>query len=172
MALSEQHFPILDAARLGDPAALDRLLQLCQPDVRRYAYRHCLLSDVDDAVQESLLIVTRKLAALQILGAFSGWLFRVVQRECRRLERRIFGLDPFDETRAERWLAAHTDSSLRLDLARALESLPEHYRAIVLLRDFEERTIAEIATTIDLSAAATKSRLRRARVLMREYLSA
>lgn len=170
MALSEQHYPVLDAARLGDPAALERLLQLCQPDIRRYAYRHCLMSDVEDAVQESLLIVSRKIAALQILGAFSGWLFRVVQRECRRLERHVFGLDPLDETKVERWLATHTDTSLRLDLTRALESLPDHYRAMILLRDFEERTISEIAVANGLTIAATKSRLHRARQLMREYL--
>ena len=138
MAISAQHYPLLDAARCGDAAALSALLQLCQPDIRRYAYRHCLMSDVDDAVQESLLIVSRKIATLQILNAFSSWLFRVVKRECRRLERHVFGLDPLDEIKVENWLATHTDITLLLDLTRALESLPEHYRAIILLRDFEE----------------------------------
>jgi hypothetical protein len=90
----------------------------------------------------------------------------------RRLERHVFGLDPLDETKAERWLAKHTDTSLRLDLAHALESLPEHYRAIILLRDFEERSIAEIAAANGQTIAATKSRLHRARQLMREYLLA
>ena len=172
MALSAEHHAMLDAARRGDVAALDTLLRLCQPDVRRYAYRHCLMSNVDDAVQESLLIVSRKLATLQILNAFSSWLFQVVKRECRRLERHVFGLDPLDETKVENWLATHTDITLRLDLTRALESLPEHYRAIILLRDFEEQTIREIATTCGLTMVATKSRLHRARVLMREYLLA
>jgi hypothetical protein len=37
MALSAQHYSLLEAARLGDSAALDRLLQVCQPDIRRYA---------------------------------------------------------------------------------------------------------------------------------------
>ena len=172
MPISAQHYPLLAAARCGDADALELLLRLCQPDLRRYAYRHCLMADVDDAVQESLLIVSRKIATLQILNAFSSWLFRIVKRECRRLERHVLGLDPLDETKVENWLAEHTDTSLRLDLARALESLPEHYRAIILLRDFEERTIREIAATCDLTLVATKSRLHRARVLMREYLLA
>ena len=172
MSFSEQHYALLDAARGGDIAALDTLLKLCQPDLRRYAYRHCLMSDVDDAVQESLLIVSRKIATLQILNAFSSWLFRVVKRECRRLERHVFGLDPLDETKVENWLATHTDITLRLDLTRALESLPKHYRAIILLRDFEEQTIREIAATCGLTVTATKSRLHRARLLMREYLLA
>jgi len=172
MAFSDQHTPLLAAARSGEPAALDALLRLCQPDIRRYAHRNCLMSDVDDAVQESMLIVTRKLPSLQKLGAFSGWLFRVVQRECRRLERHVFGLDPLDETKAENWLATHDDAALRLDLTRAMESLPEHYRLIVLLRDFEERNMAEIAVASGLTLAAAKSRLHRARQLMREYLLA
>lgn len=172
MVISAQHYPLLDAARCGDAAALDTLLRLCQPDIRRYAYRHCLMSDVDDAVQESLLIVSRKIATLQILNAFSSWLFRVVKRECRRLERHVFGLDPLDETKVENWLATHTNTTLRLDLTRALGSLPEHYRVIIILRDFEEQTIREIAATCGLTVVATKSRLHRARVLMRDYLLA
>lgn len=170
MTFSEQHHSLLDTARLGDTAALDSLLQVCQPDIRRYAYRHCLISDVDDAVQETLLIVARRLRSLRVVAAFSGWLFQIVRRECRRLERRAFGLDPYDEEKMENWLATHSDETVRLDLISALESLPEHYREIVLLRDFHEMTIREIAAQVQLTTSATKSRLRRARQLVREYL--
>ena len=170
MALSEQHYSLLESARLGDTIALDHLLKVCQPDIRRYAYRHCLMSDVDDAVQETLLIVTRRLRTLRVVAAFSGWLFQVVRRECRRLERRVFGLDPYDEEKMESWLTVHSDETVRLDLISALESLPEHYREIILLRDFDEMTIREIAAKIQLTTPATKSRLRRARQLVREYL--
>ena len=172
MTLSAQHHSLLDAARLGDTTALDRLLRLCQPDIRRYAYRHCLMSDVDDAVQETLLIVSRRLQSLRVLTAFSGWLFQIVRRECRRLERRVFGLDPYDEEKMESWLAICPDDAVRHDLINALESLPEHYREIILLRDFHEMTIREIAAQIQLTTSATKSQLRRARQLVREYLLA
>jgi RNA polymerase sigma factor (sigma-70 family) len=170
MALHELHRPVLQAAHGGDPAALARLLALCQPDIRRYAQRNCLISDVDDAVQEVLLVMSRRLSSLKVLAAFSGWLFRVVQRECRRLGRRAFDYDPYDEERAERWLSSHDDASLRLELAQALESLPRDYLQIVLLRDFEELSIGEIAQELGLTTAATKSRLHRARALAREYL--
>ena len=120
MSITEQHYALLEAARLGDTAALDRLLKVCQPDVRRYAYRHCLASDVDDAVQETLLIMTRRLRSLRVVAAFSGWLLQVVRRECRRLERRLFHLDPYDEVKMEAWLATASDQTVRLDLIRAL----------------------------------------------------
>jgi RNA polymerase sigma factor (sigma-70 family) len=170
MALHERHQPVLQAAHGGDPAALARLLAVCQPDIRRYAQRNCLVSDVDDAVQEVLLLMSRRLSSLKVLAAFSGWLFKVVQRECRRLGRRAFNYDPYDEERAEQWLGAHDDASLRLELVQALESLPRDYLQVVLLRDFEELSIAEIAQELGLTTAATKSRLHRARSLAREYL--
>jgi RNA polymerase sigma factor (sigma-70 family) len=70
----------------------------------------------------------------------------------------------------EAHLAQRGDAALRIDLARALESLPAHYLEVVLLRDFEELTIAEIAARLGESVAAIKSRLHRARELVREYL--
>ena len=170
MSLAERYLPVLDAAHRGDPAALAQLLRLCQPDIRRYAQRSCLLSDVDDAVQEALLVLSRSLTSVRLLAAFSGWLFKVVQRECRKLGRRAFDYDPYDEERAEQWLATRDTAALRLELIQALESLPADYRQIILLRDFEEMSIAEIAAALQLSTAAAKSRLHRARALAREYL--
>jgi RNA polymerase sigma factor (sigma-70 family) len=172
MAFAEKHYPLIEAAQLGDPAALDRLLQVCQPDIRRYAQRNCLMSDVDDAVQETLVILSRRVQSVRALVAFSGWLFTIVKRECRRLERRLFGIEYLDEQKAETWLVTHSIDGLRLDLVRALESLPPHYREIILLRDFEEMTIRELGQQLVLTPAAVKSRLHRARQLMREYLLA
>lgn len=82
----------------------------------------------------------------------------------------MFRLDPYDEEKMQDWLAYHSDEAVRVDVAKALESLPAHYREIVLLRDFEEMTIKEIAARLQLTASATKSRLHRARELLREYL--
>jgi len=170
MALAEQYLLVLDAAHGGDPAALVQLLHLCQPDIRRYAQRSCLISDVDDAVQEALLVLSRRLVSLRILAAFSGWLFKVVQRECRKLGRKALHYDPYDDERAELWLERQDTTSLRLELTNALESLSADYREVILLRDFAELSIAEIAAELGLSVAATKSRLHRARLLAREYL--
>jgi RNA polymerase sigma factor (sigma-70 family) len=172
MAFSERHQPVLDAAHGGDPSALEQLMQLCQPDIRRYAQRSCLISDVDDAVQEALLVLSRRLTSLRVLAAFSGWLFKIVQRECRRLGRVALNYDPYDQERAEQWLASHDNASLRLELIRALESLPRDYLQIVLLRDFEELSMGEIAQELGITVAAAKSRLHRARAMAREYLLA
>jgi RNA polymerase sigma factor (sigma-70 family) len=172
MATEEEQLAAIEAARGGDPLALDRLLRLYQPDARRYAQRNCLISDVDDAVQEALLVMARKHASVRVLAAFSGWLFAVVRRECRRLGRKALNYDPYDEAAVENWLASHDGESVRHELVDAIESLPPDYREILLLRDFEELTIGEIAQRLGITPAAAKSRLHRARTLAREYLLA
>jgi len=158
------------AAQTGDPAAIGRLLAVCQADARRYAHRHCQVSDVDDAVQESLLIISRKVKGLKAAAAFSSWLFTVIKRECRKLARVMFKTDPLDDEMAEKQLLSRSDNDLRIDLAAALESLPAHYLEVVLLRDFEELTIREIAQRLGEQEGAVKSRLHRARELVREYM--
>lgn len=170
MALAAEHQPLLAAAHGGDPRALEQLLRIARPDIRRYAQQHCLLSDVDDAVQEALLIVARKLPSLRVLAAFSGWAIRLVQRECRRLGRVTLRYDPYDEERLAQWLVVRDAARLRVELVAALESLPVHYREVLLLRDLEELTIEEIAGRTGLTRANVKSRLHRARALAREYL--
>lgn len=158
------------AAQTGNQVAISRLLAVCQADARRYARRHCHASDVDDAVQESLLIISRKVTALKAAVAFSSWIFTVIKRECRKLERLMFKHEPLEDEIAEQQLACRSDGALRIDLAKALESLPAHYLEVVLLRDFEELTIAEIAERLGEPPGAIKSRLHRARELVREYL--
>ena len=158
------------AAQSGDSVALNRLLIACQTDTRRYARRHCAASNVDDAVQEALLILSRKVASLKAAAAFSGWLFTVVRRECQRLSRKMFGQGQSIEDLADAQLACRTDESLRIDLIAALESLPAHYLEVILLCDFAELTSSEMALKLDMQVPGVKSRLHRARELVREYL--
>ncbi len=170
MTFFEQHPALLEAAHRGDPRALGQLLALCQPDIRRYARRSCMLSDVDDAVQESMLVLTRRLGSVRVLAAFSGWLYRVVLRACLRLGRVTQETEPWDEERAGQWLAVRDTAALRVEMIDALESLPADYREIILLRDFAEMSVGEIAEQLGVSLSAAKSRLHRARQMAREYL--
>jgi len=162
----------LDAARGGDLSAMSRLLGAERSRVVRYAERHCAVHDVEDAVQETLLIASRRLSRLRALEAFNGWLFRIVKRECDRMKRawRRHVFDYAPERPLEQPVSIPVDE-LRHDLLAALESLPAHYREIVLLRDHEEMMIDEIAAQLQLSRPATKARLHRARLLIREYLN-
>lgn len=161
----------LQHARSGDRAALERVLAHSRQDLRRYAEYHCEVNDVEDAVQESLLLISRKLGGLRALEAYSSWLFRIIKRECNRLKRarrHLVLLPTLEEIDGPHYPAP--DGLIR-DVAAALAAMPTHYREIVLLRDLEGLTIAEIATQLDLHPEAAKARLHRARSLARQYLS-
>ncbi|MBR0686947.1 sigma-70 family RNA polymerase sigma factor [Bradyrhizobium manausense] len=163
---------LFEAARLGDPQAIARLLETAQPDIRRYARATCRSSaDAEDAAQEALWILFRHVGTIRSLLAFSSWLFSVVRRECLRLARKA-GLAPsVDESEAEAVLLLRPEADLRLDVAAAFEALPAHYRDVALMRDVKEMTIDEIADALGATRQTVKARLHRARVLMREYLT-
>ncbi len=163
----------MNAAIAGEERAIHRLLDLVQPDIRRFANRQCRSpSFVDDAVQDVMWVLYRNIRALRTATALTAWLITAVRRACLRLARTLaFGADIFSDHADESRLAAMPVADLRLDLAAAINSLPLHYREIVILRDVEEMTVTEIGCALGLTREAVKGRLHRARSLLREYLS-
>lgn len=162
-----------DKAREGDEAALNKLLELTQPDIRRYARRTCQSSDVDDAVQETLMLVYRRVGTVKLLGALPAWLFTVVKRECIRITQRNtkHNAEDIEDFQDDFLLSHKSEDALRLDLASAIHSLPEHYRKIVLLRDVAGMSVEEIAVIVRQTRGSVKSQLHRARILTRELLN-
>lgn len=163
---------MIAAARNGDSSAMDQLLSITQPDVRRYAMKHCKISDIDDAVQEVLLTISRRLESLRILPAFSSWVFKSTQRECRRLGRASINYDPFEEGLLEEWIDHRPNAELLLELASALGKLSSDFREALLLKDLQQLTLQELADETGISLAAAKSRVRRARLAARSLLLA
>ncbi|MBU6248284.1 MAG: RNA polymerase sigma factor [Xanthomonadaceae bacterium] len=166
-----RHDPqLLDSARQGDLVALERLLAQCRPDLRRIAQTQCSSSvDPEDAVQESLLLIYRRLGALRTLASFPAWTFSIVRRECHRLWRAMHGEQvTSDENLPVLVYGDHPD--LRSDLASAIQSLPDKYREAIILRDVEEYAISEIADQLLLTREAVKSRIHRGRQMVKEYL--
>jgi len=161
------------AARAGDRDALALLLAVAQPDIRRYARRSCRTTgDAEDAVQETLLVLARHIAGLREAARLSAWLFTVVRRQCDRMARAMLGGVTLESAEGDERLIARPAVELRIDIASAIQSLPDHYRVVILLRDVEEMTIDEIAARLDATREAVKARLHRARQLIREYLLA
>jgi RNA polymerase sigma factor (sigma-70 family) len=174
--MSSKHLRELDpgmicAARNGEPAALEYLLKHTQQDVKRFARRSCAnAEDAEDAVQVALWRLHRKLGTLRLIQALSSWLFRIVERECRRLLRlRQYHADSDDLLLAV-LPAATVPLDLRRDLSRAIGALPLLYREVLILRDIEEMSAAEVAQQLQISVDAVKTRLHRARQMLREAL--
>lgn len=164
---------LFQAALAGQPQAINELLHQVQPDVVRYARLQCLVSDLDDAIQDALLMLSRRVDGVRAMAAFASRLWRSVRQMYRRLRPQTpSGDDPYDAAALEVWLAQRERGQLQLEMVHMLESLPVSYRQIILLRDIEELGMAEIASVLDISKASAKNRLHRARAKAREYLLA
>jgi len=164
----------LQAAVDGNTAAIEGLIVTCQPDLLKFARQVCATpEDAEDAVQETLWTISRKIGTLRMITAFIGWAARIVRNECYRLLRYARGerpLEPDDD------LLHYDDdpnlrSALQYDVATALAELPLIYRQVIIMRDVEERTAPEVAETLGISVEAVKSRLHRARTMLRIQLS-
>lgn len=164
---TDRIYLLVERARTGDVAAMEELLVCCQPRLRRYADITCAhASDIEDAMQEALVVVYERLGMLRFSAAFFRWLFQIVRRECLRLARnaRI--------ARPERAVSEKTpDYQLQMEIQQALESLPQIYREAVLMRDFGDLSIKDIADRLGVPVNTIKVRLHRGRGMLREYLA-
>jgi len=164
---------LVEAACGGDAAAVEKLLVVCQPDLKRFARRTCASrEDAEEAVQVALWQLYRRIGALQTAAAFASWLFRIVERECYRLLRGRRDLSSFDDALEDVLQQEPLPLALRRDLGAAIASLPEPYRRVLVLRDIDELTAPEVAAALGISQEAVKSRLHRARAMVRERLLA
>lgn len=168
-AMRRYSLELVEAARGGDEQALVSLLAAAQPDIRRYAARNCRMADADDVVQETLLLLYRRVGTLRAVASFSAWMFAVARRACLRLLR-LGAAKPLEGDDAAVRFVHLRPEDIRIDVSRAIQSLPEHYREVVLLRDIEEMSVDEIAAALDLTRESVNARLHRARGMIREYL--
>ena len=161
---------LIASAQGGNEEALLELLRHCGPQLRRYATRQCASDDVEEAVQDALWLLYRRVGTLRAIGAFSAWLFQIIRREClrRARQRRAFEWNDCDVSA----LADKTpsDEDLGIDLRNAISRLPQHYREILILRDIGGLSSEEAAISLDIPLGAAKSRLHRARQMVRSQL--
>jgi len=181
---------LVEQLRREDPGAAEALVGAYGDRVYRLASRitgHP--SDAEEVVQDALWTVVRKIDTFRGESAFGSWLYRIAanaayQKVRGRRRRPDVPLDDVlpsfhdDGQRAASivdWSPTVDDPSrqadLRLALTAALDALPEDYRAVVVLRDIEECSIADVAATLGLSVANAKSRVHRARLFLRQRLT-
>jgi RNA polymerase sigma factor (sigma-70 family) len=171
---------IVVAAQQGNKDALEALILGSHPHVTRFAHTLCSTrEDAEEAAQEALTVLYRRVGTLRVTAALGSWMFQVVKNECIRrtrstfrtltIQRRVDALasDAFDST-SEHALG-------RLDaqrVAAALASLSPSHRQVLVLRDLQSLSGTEVAQRLGLSKAAMKSTLHRARQCLREKLEA
>lgn len=165
----------------GDSAAFQTLVERHQ--ARLFALvGHYTRSraEVEDLVQETFLKAYSKLASFQLQASFSTWLHRIAVNTALDLLKR-HGRNPVtameDPESAARDTSAVPAPSAALEQAeiaaitrRTLEELPEIFRTVLVLREFEDRSYLEIAEILDVSIGTVESRLFRARARFKDAL--
>src|SRR5215467_10012324 len=165
--------------------------ELIRPYERRlYAAAFSILrneADAEDAVQEAVLKAFRHLRQFRAESRFSTWLIQITVNEARMRRRRDRSgmMESIDDTRDDEgnytprdfadWREIPSESlerkEIREKLAQALDSLGQKYREVFVLRDVQHLSIDETAKSLGISTASVKTRLLRARLMLRDLLA-
>src|SRR5437899_6902917 len=190
----EADLSLLGRLRAGDANALEALMGQYSARVYRLAYGITRAAgDAEEVVQDVFLTICRKSESFEGRSALGSWIYRIAtnaalnKRRGKRLEletsleellptfeadghragARMYILADWSQNPEEELLC---DERRRV-LERAIDSLPDNYRAVLILRDVEELTNEEVAALLDESVSSVKSRLHRARMVLREELT-
>jgi RNA polymerase sigma-70 factor (ECF subfamily) len=181
---------LLEATRTGDEAAFAELVRRYRNQITNYIYR--MTNDYEAAVdlaQETFMRVYAAADRYQTTYAFSTYIYRIatnlaISELRRRKRRRLLSLTSFFQGQDEPGDACEFDppdarplqdvtvveDERRAAVARAIATLPEKYRAPLVLRDIEEHSYEEIGRILEMSEGTVKSRINRARTFLRDKL--
>jgi RNA polymerase sigma-70 factor (ECF subfamily) len=169
----------------------DLFYRLIQPYERRvYATALAILrneADAEDVAQDSILKALRHLSQFRGEARFSTWLLQITVNEARMRRRRMTAraMESINDTQDDEgdyvprefadWREIPSESldrkEVRIALVEALSSLGEKYRSVFVLRDIQHLSIEETAKVLDISPGSVKTRLLRARLMLRDFLS-
>jgi len=170
---------------------LEAYYQLIRPYERRvYAAAFAILrnqADAEDCAQEAVLKAFQHIRQFRAEAKFSTWLIQIAVNEARMRKRRGRAelVEPIDKEKNEEggytprefadWREIPSEvlerKEAREKLAAALGSLSQIYREVFVLRDMQQLSIEETAHVLQISTASVKTRLLRARLMLRDLLA-
>jgi RNA polymerase sigma-70 factor (ECF subfamily) len=190
----DEDLQLVERTRAGDAAALERLMERHASSVYRLV---CGITrntaDAEEVVQDVFLAVFRKIGRFEARSTVRTWIYRIAvntalnKRRGKRREvevpieeflpaflpdghragERDFLLADWSDTPEEVFLAG----AGRATLQRAIDELPDDYRAVLVMRDVEGLSNEEVAGVLGHTVSSVKSRLHRARLVLRERLT-
>lgn len=159
----------------GDRTAFDALYARYVSRVYGVCLR--MVADVRCAerlTQDTFVLAWRQLGSFRGTSAFPSWLHRiavnVVLQDARTTRRREARIEPMPEPGRLDMPVTPAEPELRIELERAVATLPPRARTVLVLHDIEGYTHAEIAALTGTAIGTTKAQLHRARRLLRERL--
>jgi RNA polymerase sigma-70 factor (ECF subfamily) len=173
---------LLEQIRSGDSRAFSKLVKELEPFVYGSSLKVCRDRDIAaENAQDTFVNMYRKLHQFDGTSKFSTWLYTIILNNCRMKRRRrklggaaseaaMVDTAELPASSAESPVEKLLGGELMKVLGDAIERLPDEYRAVFVLRDVEHLSNGETAAALGLSVAAAKSRLHRARELVRKFV--
>lgn len=188
-AATSHELELIDRVQRGENQLF---YELVRPYERRvFAAAMAILrneSDAEDVAQEAMLKALRAIRQFRADARFSTWLIQITVNEAlmRRRKDRNGVMETIDDRRDDEsdyaprdfadWREIPSEAlerkEVRQRLAHALASLDRKYREVFVLRDMEQLNIQETADALGISIASVKTRLLRARLMLRDLLAA
>jgi len=182
---------LVKAVQAGRVDLLPLLVERYEKALFRFGLKICgRAEDAEELVQDTFLNVLKYLDRFRHETKFKNWLYRIAASACTKMRRRSkfapsreLSLDEFlsaDEHGALRqlpqWAAQPIDQVLNEELGRNINAgilqLPEKYRVVLVLRDIEGFSTDETARILNLTPSNIKVRLHRARLFLRDWITA
>ena len=179
----------LEALRVGDRAAFSQLVEAYSGKLYRLSLKMLQNpQDAEDVLQETFIKAFKHIRNFDGRSSISTWLYRIVTNEALMLLRRkqpdmVSIEEPDQDGEPEQeplqivdWCCMPEQEMMSAEarsyMDQAIEQLPTGLRAVFVLRDIEGLSTEETSEVLNLSEAAVKTRLSRARMRLRELLSA
>lgn len=180
---------LVRAAQRGDKRAFAQLVEKYEARVYNLARKMMRdPQDAEDVLQETFISVFRHLNDFQGDSSFSTWLYRIATNaalmKLRARKPPALSLDEPVEANGDELMPrqivdwgitpeeAVLNDEIRAQMDAAVAALPESLRAVFILRDIEGLSVQETADVLGISVPNVKTRLHRARLMLREELSA
>jgi RNA polymerase sigma-70 factor (ECF subfamily) len=170
----------IERAQAGEGEAFNSLFEEFRPHVLRLCQRMLGSVDADDAASETFRRAQHRLGGFDSSRPFGRWLLSIAAHDCvdrlrrRNLEKRIFDDAPIEiEDRADTSATALDElvqSRRQTAVREAIDHLPDHYRAPLVLRYFAELDYDAIAEELDRTRSQVATSIFRAKVRLRDLL--
>ncbi len=175
---------LVKQARDGDYGAFEKLFDRHRVLVYRFAYQMTSRrDDAEDIVQEAFVRAYQNLHRYRDEAKFTTWLLRIATNLCTdqaRMAQRRLALEQQEAAGALDWMTSgDTEDPIqnleanrrKIALRKALNALPAHHRAVIVLRDIEEREYPDMAAILGCTVGGAKLRVLRARRALKDRIA-
>lgn len=172
----QSDYRLMERVKAGDLVAFNQIVDKYRDRLMNVIFRMVQgTEEAEDIVQETFLRVYQHRDSFDFRHCFSTWLYTIALNLARnelRKRKRFKFFDIFDMQGKEGEIAVEMElpSNLPQVLEKALESLPEKYKTAFVLRDIQELPYEEVAQIMNIPLGTVKSRVNRARAILRDKL--